>query len=168
MTGLVAVSLLRRPEPWRSVRSTTAQFVWAVMTFLVMASPGVAFRAEAQPSDANRIPNEIVHFDRGASSKDISGSVTRGERSLYSIDARSGQRLGLSISAAEDNAVFQIYTPGARAARGDRSVEIGGSKALPGAGKGRTQKDGAAFCRLQARILWSSAPHAETRRIGCG
>ena len=48
MTGLVAVSLLRRPEPWRSVRSTTAQFVWAVMTFLVMASPGGALRAEAQ------------------------------------------------------------------------------------------------------------------------
>src|SRR5271170_2905863 len=98
MTGLVAVSLLRRPEPWRSVRSITAQFVWAVMTFLVMASPGIAFRAEAQPSDANRVPIEIVHFDRGASSRDISGSVIRGERSLYSIDdPRSGQRLGLSI-----------------------------------------------------------------------
>jgi hypothetical protein len=153
MTGLVAVSQLRRPEPWRSVRSTTAQFVWAVMTFLVMASPGGALRAEAQPSDANRIPIEIVHFDRGASSKDISGSVIRGERSLYSIDARSGQRLGLSISAAEDNAVFQVYTPGARAKRGDYGVEIGGSKALPGAGEGQDAKRWSGVLAVTGRYL---------------
>ena len=67
--------------------------------------------------------------------KDFSGAVIRGERSLYSIDARSGQRLSVSISAEEDNAVFQIYAPGARAERRDYGVEIVGP-ALPGAGKG--------------------------------
>ena len=46
----------------------------------------------------------------------------------------------LATFQAEDNAVFQVYTPGARAKRGDYGVEIGGSKALPGAGEGQDAK----------------------------
>jgi hypothetical protein len=110
------------------------------MTFLVMTLPGVAVRTEAQESNANAVPVEIIRFERGASSKEITGAVIRGERSLYSLDARSRQRLSVSISAAEDNAVFQIYVPGARAERRDYGVEILGGKTLPGAGEGDDAK----------------------------
>jgi hypothetical protein len=96
--------------------------------------------AEAEDADANKVPIEIIRFDRGASGKDISGAVIRGERSFYSIDARSGQRLIVSISAEEDNAVFRIYAPGARAERRDYGVEIVGAKALPDAGEGEDAK----------------------------
>ena len=79
--------------------------------------------------------------------------MIRGERSLYSIDARSGHRMGLSISAAEDNAVFQAYTPGARAKRGDYGVEIGAAKRCLEQGKGRTQKDGAGVLPVTGTYL---------------
>ncbi len=135
VTGSAAVSQLRRRGAFRSVAWIAAQFPWTVMTFLVMASPGAAVRTEAQETGANRVPIGIIRFERGASGKDLSGAVIRGERSLYSIDARSGQRLSVSISAAEDNAVFQIYEPGARAERRDYGPEILGGKTLPGAGE---------------------------------
>jgi hypothetical protein len=129
VTGSVAVSQLRRRWPWRSVTWIAAQFAWAVMTSSWIAT-------EAEETGANRVPIETIRFERGASGKDLSGAVIRGERSLYSLDARSGQRLSVSISAAEDNAVFQIYGPGARAERRDYGVEILGGKTLPGAGEG--------------------------------
>jgi len=116
----------------------SAEFAWAVMTFLVIASSGIA--TEAEETGANRVPIEIIRFERGASGKDLSGAVIRGERSLYSLDARSGQRLSVSIAAVEDNAVFQIYGPGARAERRDDGVEILGSKTLPRAGEGDDAK----------------------------
>jgi hypothetical protein len=139
-TGFAADLQFRRRSPWRSLGWIAARFTWVVLTLLVMASPRVAVRAEAEVVDANKVPIEIIRFERGASGKDISGAVIRGERSLYSIDARSGQRLSVSISAEEDNAVFQIYAPGARAERRDYGVEIVGAKALPGAGEGEDAK----------------------------
>jgi hypothetical protein len=110
-----SVSRFPRRGPSRSIGWIAARLAWAVMTFLVMASPGMVGRAAAEESDA--IPIKI-RFDQGASSKDISGAVIRGERSLYSIDARSGQRLSLNISSVEDNAVFEVYQPGARVVGG--------------------------------------------------
>ena len=134
VTGSAAVSQLRRRGPWRSVAWIAPEFACAVMTFLVIASSGPA--AAAEDTGANRVPIEIIRFERGASGKDLSGAVIRGERSLYSLDARSGQRLSVSVSAAEDNAVFQIYAPGARAERRDYGVEIlGGNAASRGRGR---------------------------------
>lgn len=139
MPGLAAVSRLQGRGA-RSYGWIAARYAWAVMTFLFMTLPGVVVRAEAQESNANAVPVEIIRFERGASGKDLSGAVIRGERSLYSLDARSGQRLSVSISAAEDNAVFQIYGPGARAERRDYGVEILGGRTLPGAGAGDDAK----------------------------
>ena len=155
MTRFAADLPLRRLGRWRSLGWTAARFAWVVFTLLVMTSPRVAVRAEAEDTNANRVPIEIIRFDRGASRKDISGAVIRGERSLYSIDARSGQRLIVSISAEEDNAVFQIYAPGARAERREDRVQ----------GKERTPKNGAAFCRRRERILWRLALRVEMRPI---
>jgi hypothetical protein len=107
-------------------------------TFLIITWSGIATVAEE--TDANRVPIEIIRFEQGAFGKDLSGAVIRGERSLYSLDARSGQRLSVSISAVEDNAVFQIYAPGARAERRDDGVEILEGAALPAAGEGDDAK----------------------------
>ena len=140
MTGLDGDPPLRGPGPWPSIRAITTRFALLVLTLVITASPRVAAPADAEEADANRVPIEIIRFERGASGKDISGAVIRGERSLYSIDARSGQRLSVSISAVEDNAVFQIYAPSAQAERRDFGVEIVGAKALPGAGEGEDAK----------------------------
>lgn len=78
---------------------------------------------------------EPIRFARGASSAEVQGAVIRGERALYSVEARAGQRLSLRIAAVEDNAAFQLYAPGAQPERRDSVLEIAGT-ALPGAAEG--------------------------------
>ncbi len=117
------------------------RFAWVVLIFAVVARPGSRSGRQPEKAGANRVPIRDHPLRARRSSKDITGAVIRGERSLYSIDARSGQRLSVSISAAEDNAVFQIYAPGAQADRRDYGVEIVGAKALPGAGEGEDAKN---------------------------
>ena len=112
-----------------------SQFVWAAIELLIIGSLGEAVRAQTQET----VPRREIRFDRGASSKAISASVIRGERSLYSIGARAGQRLTLSIRSVEDNAVFQVYAPGAQPKHADYGMEISGT-ALPGAAEGQDAK----------------------------
>lgn len=78
---------------------------------------------------------EPVRFAHGASSAEVSGAVIRGERALYSVEARAGQRMSLRIAALENNAVFQVYAPGAEPRTGDFALEVAGNT-LPGAGEG--------------------------------
>ena len=89
----------------------------------VLANPSVA--QEATP----------IRFASGASSAQVAGSVVRGERMLHTLDARAGQTLTARIAGAENNAVFQLYAPGARAEWRDGVLEIAGT-ALPGAAEG--------------------------------
>ena len=139
VTRFAADLRFRRRTPWRGLGWAAARFRWLVLTLLVMASPPVAFRAEAEDAGADKVHVEVIRFDRAPSGKDMSGAVISGERALYSIDAHSVQRLSVSVSAEEDNAVFQIYAPGARAERRDYGVEIVGAKALPGATETETK-----------------------------
>ena len=75
--GLAAVSKLpQRPRRARSIGWFAARFVWAAIALLIIGSLGEAVRAQTQET----VPVEI-RFDRGASSKAISASVIRGERS---------------------------------------------------------------------------------------
>lgn len=78
---------------------------------------------------------EPVRFARGALGAEVRGAVVRGERALYSFQARGGQRMSLRIAASERNAVFQVYAPGAVPEIKDSILEIAG-EALPGAGEG--------------------------------
>jgi hypothetical protein len=55
-----------------------------------------------------------IRFARGASSAEVSGTVLRGERVAYSLGARAGQAMTLRIASPGENAVFQLYAPGAR------------------------------------------------------
>jgi hypothetical protein len=78
---------------------------------------------------------EPIRFAHGASSAEVKGAVIRGERALYSFKARAGQHASLRISALEDNAVFQLYAPGAKPEMRDSALEILGD-ALPSADEG--------------------------------
>ena len=87
--------------------------------------------------DSSRAAETIqpIRFARGASSAVVRGAVVRGERALYALEARQGQRLSLRIASPEGNAVFQLYAPGARPETRDAIPEIAG-EALPGAAEG--------------------------------
>jgi len=98
--------------------------------FLLLAWLGVPLVAQA-----DGIVVEPIRFARGAWRVTISGAVIRGERSLYSVDAKAGQRLTVNVSAVENNAVFQLYAPGAHPEQRDYGVAVVG-KALVGAAEG--------------------------------
>lgn len=55
-----------------------------------------------------------ISFDAGESSATVSDSVIRGERSIYVVGAKSGQTMSVEITSLEDNAVFQIKSPGGK------------------------------------------------------
>lgn len=55
-----------------------------------------------------------VRFAKGSSGSVIEGAVLRGERDFYTIGARGGQFLSLQVESMENNAVFDVYLPGAR------------------------------------------------------
>ena len=78
---------------------------------------------------------EPIRFARGASSAEVRGAVVRGERALYGLEARAGQRMSVRIAAPERNAVFQIYAPGAQPERREIGLEVAG-RALSSAGEG--------------------------------
>jgi len=107
-------------------RSSPARFVLVIALLAWLGAPECARTAEAA---------EPIRFARGTSSAKVQGAVIRGERALYSFEARAGQWLSLRITALEDNAVFQVYAPGARTETRDSLTEIVG-KTLPGAGEG--------------------------------
>ena len=62
----------------------------------------------------------------------VESGLARGERGLHVFAAREGQVAALSVTAPSDNAVFQLYVPGA--VIGAEGAIIG--NALPGAGEG--------------------------------
>ncbi len=62
-------------------------------------------------SDAKRVNMQQVSFNAGSTSTLLKGAVVRGDRDVYSLTARGGQQMKLSISSAEDNAAFDVVSP---------------------------------------------------------
>jgi hypothetical protein len=78
-----------------------------------------------------------IFFARGSASGTVGGHVLRGERALYSLKAAAGQSLTVTITAPDDNAVFQIYEPDTAIGRdADGLLEFKGP-ALHGADDGQ-------------------------------
>ncbi len=61
--------------------------------------------------DANRVNTQEVFFDTGESSTTVSNSVVRGDLDRYVITAQGGQKMDLSITSVENNAVFDVVSP---------------------------------------------------------
>lgn len=68
-----------------------------------------------------------LKFASGTSAATVNNSVIRGDRDMYSVIAKAGQTMQVSISAVEDNAVFQIYQPGAKFVKEDGETDIKGA-----------------------------------------
>ena len=52
-----------------------------------------------------------VRFARGRTTATLKNSVVRGTRDRYTVGARAGQKMTVSITSVERNAVFTIYAP---------------------------------------------------------
>jgi hypothetical protein len=93
------------------------------MTVLAFAPPGARLRVP--PPDDLQGP-ELITFRPGQSTAFAHGGVLRGERALYTVVARAGQRLSIAVEDPEGNAVFDLYEPGARVRCGGFGLEFQG------------------------------------------
>ena len=67
-----------------------------------------------------------IKFARGKSSKTIEGAVVRGDRDFYTFEAKAKQTLSVKITSIENNAVFDLYAPGAKIKKVDGFYEVDG------------------------------------------
>ena len=119
---------------------------------------------------AQNEPALAIRFPAGRSSTTVEGAVIRGERDIYSLRARAGQTMSVSVTAVERNAVFNVYAPRARIVRDKNHILEGTELTPPNADvrswKGRLPADGSYLIviggtrgnvtyRLTARILGS-------------
>jgi hypothetical protein len=109
-----------------AARTALLCFALALASFLL---PGLA-QAEGSAAQIKE-----VRFARGTSGAQYDGAVVRGDRDVYSIKARKGQRMTLRIVAAEKNAAVQVYAPGAKTEIRDSTLNVSGVT-LRGAGEG--------------------------------
>jgi len=87
---------------------------------LVLASTAGLF------SEAQAGVKETLRFAKGKSYGIAENTVIRGERDYYFITARAGQTMAVTVSSEEENAVFDVYAPGARIVMDDGMETIEG------------------------------------------
>jgi len=95
----------------------------------------LSFGAEAAVMAAEPIPSpKPIFFATGSTSGTVGGRVLRGERNLYSLNAKAGQNMTVTLTTPDGNAVFQLYEPGTTIGRdNDGLLEFHG-QTLHGAG----------------------------------
>ena len=82
--------------------------------------PAVATFAETSSSDSSTLIAQAqnrtrrIRFARGKTSATVNDSVVRGTRDIYLLGARAKQRMSISITSVEDNAVFDVVAPNGR------------------------------------------------------
>ena len=110
-------------------------------TVLALLALVLSFAAEAAVTSdtwaAEPVPSpKPIFFATGSTSGTVGGRVLRGERNLYSVNAKAGQTMTVTITTPDGNAVFQLYEPGTTIGRdNDGLLEFHG-KPLHGAAEG--------------------------------
>ena len=105
-----------------------------VLAFLALA---LSFAAEAAVMAAEPIPSpKPIFFATGSTSGTAGGRVLRGERTLYSVSAKAGQTMTVTLTTPDGNAVFQLYEPGTTIGRDNDGVLEFHGQALHGAADG--------------------------------
>ena len=56
----------------------------------------------------------VLRFQKGQTRAVVEGGIVRGERQFITLHARRGQHLALEIDSVENNAVFDVFYPGAK------------------------------------------------------
>lgn len=95
----VAAATLTRTQPLRVQISREDSTVGEITT----VKPTLLI---AQQSRTRRI-----QFARGSSSAVVENAVVRGTRDTYLLGAKAGQKMTVSITSVENNAVFDIISP---------------------------------------------------------
>ncbi len=111
-------------------RQTRRRIGLATATVLALATAGVAMAQQTVP----------VTFARGQSSATLTGSITGDQDRSYTVDARAGQTLTVTLKATRGSAEMNVWAPGA-----DSAMSLGSadpyrfSAVLPANGRYRVQ-----------------------------
>lgn len=82
----------------------------------------------------NTLPQmPAITFSPGSTQSTVNGQMAPGGRYLYSVQAKAGQTLNVSVASATRLA-FQVYTPDATVARAADGSPLVSGKTLPDAG----------------------------------
>ncbi|OYX78347.1 MAG: hypothetical protein B7Y82_03740 [Sphingomonadales bacterium 32-65-25] len=109
---------------------TTRALIWQLGLATALASAGVAAAQQAVP----------VTFAHGQNSATVTGSITGDQDRNYTVDARAGQTLTVSLKATRGSAEMNVWAPG-----GDSAMSLGSadpsrfSAVLPANGRYRVQ-----------------------------
>ena len=126
----------RRPIEAHAMRSVLS-FCLVLLLSVSLAAPlavPLALAADPAPQPVPKI--RPIFFPRGSHGGTVGGHVLRGNRNLYSLTATQGQTLTVTLTAPDDNAVFQVYEPDTKVQRdADGMLEFVG-KALSATGNG--------------------------------
>jgi hypothetical protein len=95
-----------------------------------LTAGGGAFAADPVPTP------KPIFFANGSTRGTAGGHVLRGQRDLYSLTAGKGQIMTITVTAPDDNAVFQIYEPDTTVGRDADGILTLAGKALPAADNG--------------------------------
>ena len=82
-----------------------------VCVLALLLGLGAARAAEPVPTP------RMIFFATGSTRGTVGGHVLRGARDLYSLKGLAGQIMTVTITAPDDNVVFQVYEPGAEVVR---------------------------------------------------
>ncbi|MEA5464938.1 hypothetical protein [Leptothoe sp. PORK10 BA2] len=106
-----------------------------------VSKKGSGLEASGLIEHATAVHRKEVSFAAGKSSATVSNGVVRGHQDVYDLRASGGQKMNLSITSTEDNAVFHLVSPSgdilAQEARnetivlpdtGDYHVIVGGTR----------------------------------------
>jgi hypothetical protein len=81
---------------------------------------------------AQNVRTRRINFARGRSSAVVENAVVRGERDVYLLNAKARQKMTVSITSLEKNAVFDITSPNGKTLRQEATSWSG---ALPATGQ---------------------------------
>lgn len=88
-------------------------------------------------SAAEPVPTpKKIFFATGSTRGTVGGQVLRGAKALHSLTGTEGQFLTVTLTAPDDNVVFQIYEPGTTIGRDADGALAFHGKALVSTGEG--------------------------------
>jgi hypothetical protein len=119
-----------------AAQTLTPEVMGSISTVHQVATVKLNLLTAQQHSRSRRI-----QFARNANSAVLENSVVRGTRDIYLLGARARQKMTVSISSVEDNAVFDIIAPNQKTikqeakswsfvlpATGDYRIIVGGTR----------------------------------------
>jgi hypothetical protein len=114
-TGLLLLSITQIIAP----AHTAAKTIAPTLTNSVVTGNNIS-RDKPTFSIAQSSPTpRRIQFPRGARSTFLENSVVRGTRDTYLINAKKNQRMNVSITSLENNAVFDIIDPNGEVIQGE-------------------------------------------------